>query len=241
MSGSPAAESLLRAQKEKLTGTLQLSAGGRESKLFWEGGDLVGADLQFGYQSLPQSLLAARRIAPRELDALWARGEANHLEPETMQQMNLDVHRSWEIQLFAILRSICRTADAAQFTAGSPETMFQKVPGDRLVLAVWGGKEEIEPVGSPNTSWADLLKPASSEQVSPSLRSVVAEAATAIDDTPVVNGDTGPAGTSEVKEEWFDVEGDLKDSSDPLEQARRRRQRLVKRGMENIGAIATNR
>ncbi len=241
MSGSPAAESLLRAQKEKLTGILQLSAGGRESKLFWEGGDLVGADLRFGYQSLPQSLLAAGRIAPRELDALWARGEANHLEHETMEQMNLDVRRSWEIQLFAILRCICRTADAAQFTAGPPETMFERVLGDRLVLAVLGGKEEIEPVGSSATSWADLLKPGGSAQVSPSLRLVVAEAASPVNDTPVANGNTGSAGISEVEEEWLDVEGDLEDSSDPLEQARRRRQRLVKRGMENLGAIATNR
>ncbi len=227
MSGSPAAESLLRAQKEKLTGILQLSAGGRESKLFWDGGDLVGADLRFGYQSLPQSLLAAGRISPRELDALWARGEANHLDPETLEELNLDVRRSWEIQLFAILRCICRAADAAQFTPGTPQTMFERVPGDRLVLVVLGGKEEIEPVGSSGSSWADLLKPAAMEQVSPG-----------------ANGNPGFAGISEVEEveeEWRDVEGDLEDSSDPLEQARRRRQRLVKRGMENIGTTASSR
>src|SRR6266446_6890112 len=118
MNDLPLTETLARVWQEKATGLVNIKTGDRESKLLFERGDLVGADLRFGYQSLAQSLLIEGGIGLEDLDAQWARGEGNHLGRETLARLDLDAGRSWEIQLFATLRRLCRSTNAVEFAPG---------------------------------------------------------------------------------------------------------------------------
>ena len=75
MSVPPAAEAVFKAHQARATGELRMRAGGRVSVLGFRDGDLVAADVTFGYQGMAQSLLGGHRIDLSTLDALWARGD----------------------------------------------------------------------------------------------------------------------------------------------------------------------
>src|SRR5262249_56780094 len=95
----------------------------------------------------------------KDLDAIWARGEANQLDRETLERLSLDIRRSREIQLFAILRAVCRCGDAVEFVRGAVQPRFERVPSERLISALRG------PTSSPDL----LLQP-------PTPAGIVAEA-----------------------------------------------------------------
>src|SRR5262249_57489458 len=132
------AEAVTRICRDHSTGIIKVKAGDGECKVLMDRGDLVGGDLRFGYQSLAQSLLMAVRIGLKDLDAIWARGEANHLDRETLERLGLDIRRSWEIQLFAILRAVCRCGDAVEFVRGAVQPRFERVPSHRLISPLRG-------------------------------------------------------------------------------------------------------
>src|SRR5438874_5194928 len=85
-----AAEALYRAIKDKATGWVTLSAQGRESQLLFEQGNLVGANVTFGHQSLAQALLQDRKIHAAQLDAMWARGEGGRVDAESLVELGAD-------------------------------------------------------------------------------------------------------------------------------------------------------
>ena len=79
---SPVAEALFNAHKERASGWMTLTFWGRESKLLLKEGDLVGAQMGFGHQSVLQGLLQSKKLTLSQLDALWARA-SNTCSPDT--------------------------------------------------------------------------------------------------------------------------------------------------------------
>jgi curved DNA-binding protein CbpA len=230
MNDLPLTETLARVWQEKATGLVNIKTGDRESKLLFERGDLVGADLRFGYQSLAQSLLIEGRIGLEDLDAQWARGEGNHLGRETLARLDLDARRSWEIQLFATLRRLCRSTNAVEFAPGLVQTRFDRVPGERLVSALRSPSSPDAVILQSTTRTSDVA-------TAPFSVSQGRTAGPTHNDKPKENGETlgAPVQPPALEEDPFD-EGDLADRPDPAELARQRRQRLLKRAMENMGA-----
>src|SRR5205823_1860099 len=102
---SSAAEALYRAIKDKATGWITLSAQGRESQLLFEAGDLVGANIAFGYQSVAQSLLQDGAIRAAQLDAMWARGEGGRVDAESLVELGADPAGASVAQVLASVRS----------------------------------------------------------------------------------------------------------------------------------------
>lgn len=246
------AEAVSRICRDNSTGIIKVRVGDRESKLLMDRGDLVGADLRFGYQSLAQSLLMAGRIGLKDLDAMWARGEANHLDRETLERLSLDIRRSWEIQLFAILRSVCSSGDAVEFVAGPVQPRFERVPSERLISALRGPISSPDlllqpPTPAGNVAEARLSGPAAQAQgpTGQQLSAASPELAAAVthNDNAAENSETHPAAVRppELEDDPEFNEAALADTSDPAKQARRRRQRLLKRAMENMGAPGTAR
>jgi tetratricopeptide (TPR) repeat protein len=238
MNDFPLTETLARVWQEKATGQIKIKIGDRESKLLFDRGDLVGADLRFGYQSLAQSLVVAGQIGLEELDALWARGEGNHLDRETLARLDLDARRSWEIQLLATLRCLCRRANAVEFAPGLVQTRFDRVPGQRLLSGLRSPGSSDDVILQSTTRTSDVASaPFSATGQSPAQPSQGRTAGPTHNDKAKENGETlgAPVQPPALEEDPFD-EGDLADRPDPAELARQRRQRLLKRAMENMGA-----
>jgi len=243
------AEAVTRICRDHSTGIIKVKAADRESKLLMDRGDLVGADLRFGYQSLAQSLLMAGRIGLKDLDAIWARGEANHLDRETLERLGLDIRRSWEIQLFAILRAVCRSGNEVEFVAGPVQPRFDRVPSERLISALRGPTSSPDlllqpPTAGANVAPAPLPGPpmaAAGQRLPPASPELAA--ALAHNDNGAENSETQGAAVRppELEDDPEFDEAALADTSDPADQARRRRQRLLKRAMENMGAPGTSR
>src|SRR5690349_20741972 len=106
MSLPPAAEAVFRAHQSRATGELRARAGGRESVLRFQDGDLVAVHAAFGYQGTAQALLASRRIDLSTLDALWARGDAGKLGEEDLHELGTSVSTAHELHLLSNIRSV---------------------------------------------------------------------------------------------------------------------------------------
>jgi tetratricopeptide (TPR) repeat protein len=240
MNDLPLTEALARVWQEKATGQIKIKTGDRESKLLFERGDLVGADLRFGYQSVAQSLLAEGRIGLEDLDALWARGEGPHLARETLARWNLEPRESWELQLFAALRRLCLSANAVEFAPGLVQTRFDRVPGQRLLSALRSPGSSDDFILQSTTPTSDVANaPFSAGEQASAQPSQGRTAGPTHNDNAKENGETlgaAPIQPPALEEDPLFNEGDLADRPDPAELARQRRQRLLKRAMENMGA-----
>lgn len=120
MTAAVLAESLHRACAARSTGWVRCEAGGLVSRLGLDGGDVVALELAFGYQTPLQALLQARRVSLRQVDALWARGEARALDDETLAELGvaaMDVERA---QAEAAVRRIGHLVERVSFEGGSP-------------------------------------------------------------------------------------------------------------------------
>jgi hypothetical protein len=140
-SATQVAEALFRAHEKKETGRLTLVAGGRTAELRLEKGDLVGAELGFGHQTMTQALLVAGKVDPARLDALWARGEAGALEPDTLEELGTSPQEARRVQLLAQVRSLSRLAEEVRFESDGVEPSFDPIPGALAVRAAF----EVEP------------------------------------------------------------------------------------------------
>jgi len=133
----PATEALFRAARDRSTGWLTLSAGAAESRLYLQAGDVVGARLGFGYQTLAQALLAAGQLAPAALDALWARGTAGPGSAELLQAGGLDSTRAAEVQALASVRRLASQSLDAGFMPALVDVAMPRVAGARVVRAAF--------------------------------------------------------------------------------------------------------
>jgi curved DNA-binding protein CbpA len=133
----PATEALFRAARDRSTGWLTLSAGGAESRLYLQAGDVVGARLGFGYQTLAQALLAAGQLAPAALDALWARGTAGPGSAELLEASATDSTRAAEVQALASVRRLASQSLDASFMPALVDVAIPRVAGARVVRAAF--------------------------------------------------------------------------------------------------------
>jgi len=137
----PLAEALYLAHKQRSTGCLKIAAGGRESELLLRDGDLVGAQVRWGYQSSAQAVLRAHLIDCSTLDALWAKGDRSALDAKTLEQCGLDARRALEVQALAHVEKLTGKAESIQFDEGEVQPKFEPISGFRVVRAAW--KPEI--------------------------------------------------------------------------------------------------
>ncbi len=132
MAVTPAARALFQAHKNRFTGTLRVSSGGRTSRFFLKEGDLVDLDVAFGYQTPAQALLSRGRVATRQLDALWARGSGAVPDEDLVDETALepeDVEATW---LLVTLRRVCALGDQVEVEPGEVAAQFH-LAGARAV------------------------------------------------------------------------------------------------------------
>src|SRR4051812_27437172 len=113
MESSQVVEALWAAHKARATGALTVHAGGRESRLWLRAGDLVGAQLGFGFQGSVQTLMQAGKLTAEQLDALWserAEGGADRVDTEAPGML--------ELKVLAQVRRLSELAETASFEAG---------------------------------------------------------------------------------------------------------------------------
>jgi curved DNA-binding protein CbpA len=132
----PAADALFRAAREHATGWLTFSSNGAEARLYLQAGDLVGARLGFGYQTLAQALLSAGALDLPTLDALWAKGEAGPTSPALLQAVGSSEAAS-ELQTLASVRRLVSQGGEAIFMPAMVDAVMPRVSGARAVRAAF--------------------------------------------------------------------------------------------------------
>jgi curved DNA-binding protein CbpA len=134
---SPAADTLFRAAREHSTGWLTFVSGGAEARLYLQAGDLVGARLGFGYQTLAQSLLAAGVLDLPTLDSLWAQGDASSAEA-LLKASGVDDTAAVELQTLASVRRLVSYGGEAIFMPAMVDAASSaRVAGARAVRAAF--------------------------------------------------------------------------------------------------------
>src|SRR5271154_6740069 len=133
----PAADALFRAAREHATGWLTFSSGGAEARLYLQAGDLVGARLGFGYQTLAQALLVAGALDLPAFDALWARGELGASSIGLLEAVGGDVAVATELQTLASVRRLVSYGGEATFMPAMVEAGEARVSGARAARAAF--------------------------------------------------------------------------------------------------------
>lgn len=139
------AEALYRAHKERATGYVRLQEAGRESSLALKDGELLGMELDFGFQSLAQSLLQGGWLDPGQLDALWARGEGGRLEAETLAELGITLSQATALHRLANLRRLAGLAQAVRFEPVAVAAGEPLLARASLIRAAFGAVEGTEP------------------------------------------------------------------------------------------------
>jgi len=129
----PAADALFRAAREHATGWLTFASHGAEARLYLQGGDLVGARLGFGYQTLAQALLATGALDLPTLDALWAEGAAGPGSPALLSACGDDAAVAEEVQTLAAVRRLVSFGGEATFMPALVDAQSSRVAGARAV------------------------------------------------------------------------------------------------------------
>src|SRR5689334_14517964 len=115
MAGPSIAQALLDAHQRKASGWMTVKTFGRDSKLLLKDGDLVGAQMGFGHQSVLQGLLQSKRINLSQLDALWARGEAGQTDGETLEELGTSAEEARVQQALANVRRLTEIGESVSF------------------------------------------------------------------------------------------------------------------------------
>ncbi|MGO9064267.1 MAG: J domain-containing protein [Myxococcaceae bacterium] len=133
----PAADALFRAAREHATGWLTFSSRGTEARLYLQAGDVVGARLDFGYQTLAQALLTAGGLDLPTLDALWAEGAAGPNSPALLSICGADAAVAEEVQTLASVRRLVSYGGEATFMPALVDAGVPRVSGARAVRAAF--------------------------------------------------------------------------------------------------------
>jgi tetratricopeptide (TPR) repeat protein len=249
------AEALYEAHQQRLTGWLKVIAEGRHSELLLDEGNLVGAEIRTGYRSLVQSLLLRGLIDPPMLDSLWADGRG--AGPAAVEALGVEWTRACEIQMLAQIELLSAKATSVQFEAGRVSSAFSPIPGERAVRAAWLPNGEIDGEGGMFRCvdlercerWLlsederqfvrgfESFRPLSG--ATPAQRALL-ELLSREGTFERVDKSAPAQDSDEIS--WADLLDDKEedvadDPSDPQEAARLRRQRLLRRAMENMGGF----
>jgi curved DNA-binding protein CbpA len=134
---SPAADALFRAARDHATGWLTFSTHGAEARLYLQAGDVVGARLGYGYQTLAQALLTAGLLDLPTLDALWARGEAGSGAEALVQASGGDAAAATQLQTLASVRRLVAHGGDATFMPALVDVVMPRIAGARAVRAAF--------------------------------------------------------------------------------------------------------
>ncbi len=129
----PAADALFRAAREHATGWLTFASQGAEARLYLQAGDVVGARLGFGYQTLAQALLSSGALDLPTLDALWAEGAAGPGSPALLAACGGDAAVAEELQTLASVRRLVSFGGEAAFMPALVDAQSTRVAGARAV------------------------------------------------------------------------------------------------------------
>jgi len=141
----PATEALFRAARDQATGWLTLSAHGAESRLYLQAGDVVGARLGFGYQTLAQALFASGILDAGALDVLWSRGALAPGSAELLEASGGDPGRASELQMLASVRRLATLTAEASFMPALVDVVMPRVAGARVVRAAFEALGPLPP------------------------------------------------------------------------------------------------
>ncbi len=130
---SPAADALFRAAREHATGWLTFAARGAEARLYLQAGDLVGARLGFGHQTLAQALLGVGAVDLSTLDTLWADGAAGPDSPALLSACGGDAAIAEELQTLASVRRLVSYGGDVSFMPALVDAGVLRVSGARAV------------------------------------------------------------------------------------------------------------
>jgi hypothetical protein len=149
MGASQAVEALLAAHTGRATGELTFTAGAAQSRVYFRLGAVVDAHWGFGAVTLTQGLLASGRLDASTFDALWASGEAGHLDDISLKTMGLSLEDARRAQVLRSLQRVAQLAERAEFEereVQSAET-FPRVQATEVLRAVWDGASELPRTG----------------------------------------------------------------------------------------------
>jgi tetratricopeptide (TPR) repeat protein len=222
------AEALYEAHQQRSTGSLKFLVDGRESQLLIDRGNLVGADIRSAHRSMAQSLLCAGLLDSRALDWLWAEGKGNGRR--AIDLLGLPESEACEIQLLAQIERLGERATGVRFEAGTVGHQFDPIPGERAVRAA-DGKEAT--LAGDDLETVPIIEVTMDEATSPGAAASSAPGDGPTAEEPPARGEFAESDTRPADEE--DV---ANDPADPDQAARARRQRLLRRAMENMGALA---
>jgi curved DNA-binding protein CbpA len=136
MTLSPAAEALFDALERRASGTLELRAAhGQRARLSLHEGDLVDAQVGFGFQSLAQVLWRAGQLTPQQLDALWSGGEGGEPGNDALTRLGLDPRRAQTLRWRAQLTALVERAQGFQFVDSPVPPAPVVLPGPQAVRA----------------------------------------------------------------------------------------------------------
>src|SRR4051812_32566136 len=116
---------------------MTLTFRGRESKLLLKAGDLVGAQMGFGHQTLLQGLLQSKRLSLNQLDALWARGDAGKADAETLEDVGASQAEHGSQHVLAQVRRLATLAAQVRFEEGEVSASDPAVSGVEAVRAAF--------------------------------------------------------------------------------------------------------
>ena len=117
MTLSPAAEALFDALAHRASGNLVLVAErGQRATFVVHAGDVVGAQIGFGFQSLAQVLWREGKLTSQQLDALWSSGEGGEPDPESLSRLGMDLHGVEALRWRVQLRELVGKAQEVRFT-----------------------------------------------------------------------------------------------------------------------------
>ncbi|MBX5482275.1 MAG: molecular chaperone DnaJ, partial [Myxococcaceae bacterium] len=142
---TPVARALFDIHKEKVTGVLKVTAGGRISTLHFQRGDLVGADVRFGHQTATQALLQAGRLDLKTLDALWARGSGATPDEDALEEAELDPGTVDAARLLATVKQIAEAGETVELAEEEidPRGRVRGVDAVRAAFEVGAGPEDV--------------------------------------------------------------------------------------------------
>ena len=131
-------EALYRAYLDRATGWLTCTAHGRETRIPFREGSVVGTSLGsgFGWQGTVPALVQRKRLGLSQLDALWARGEASAGDSDTLDELGVDPAEAESARVLASIRETVRHAEAVRFEQGDVGS-GDLVSGARVVREAW--------------------------------------------------------------------------------------------------------
>src|SRR5262249_2527562 len=133
---SPAAETLYQAMEQRASGTFELvAAEGRRATVSVLEGDIVAAQIGYGFQSLAQILWRAGKLTLAQLDTLWSSGAGGEPDADALMRLGLDAAAAGSLRWRVQLQELVENAKGFQFLSAPIPQAAVILPGPQAVRA----------------------------------------------------------------------------------------------------------